>query len=361
MTAATAAHKEPDMDRNSLSTRPSDRQRQQPRSNDRSASAPANSATSAAPALATPAIANAATGGVAAACVESRGLFAPADAGSITVDGSLTLARHANENESLSVNMGLDPERGPVSGLHIRGDLLLGHTPHSLPDEACAFLAVAGGARRSAPPALRVDGAVQSPPRADMLFVLRGSVSAGMFVLWSGHLLGDGTLRLHDGARAMPDRAMTACPTGAPHAGAIGAFLGPNFTLEPFGCDAVSATHANHRLPREAEYATIDFDMGVVLQRSTLRLRIGAVGWDGRRNDALLVGGTLHLGRSTLEVRSAFLSLPREVKPGDAFVLVEAGSICGELARLDTPRLPRGLRFQLERTSTTISLRVVRG
>lgn len=280
---------------------------------------------------------------------DANGAHAPAAAGSpksVLVDGDVALARNTGECESLSVHPGLDPECGIVSGLHVRGDLFLGHTPTSRADEACAYLAVAGGARLSAPPALLVDGSIQSPPRAEMLFVLRGGASTGMFVLWSGHLLGDGWLRQRERHDAMNARD------------AIGAFLGPNLILEPFGCEAVAGT-TNHRLTRDPEYAAIDFDMGVVMQRSTLRLRFGPRDWEGRTSDRLIVRGTLHLGRATLEVNSAFPSLPVELRAGDEFVLIEAGSICGEFAKVSVPRLPNGLRVRLERSATQLVLHIV--
>lgn len=279
---------------------------------------------------------------------------APALDGSLTLDGSLALARHADESESLSVTHGCHSEMGRVTGLHIRGDLLLGHTPASRADEACAFLAVAGGASHSAPPALLVDGAIQSPPRADMLFVLRGVASAAMFVLWSGHLLGEGSLRLHEGAVAsLPGRL-----TRGGHGGAIGAFLGPNLTLEPFGCDAVERTHLNHRLPVEAEFGSIEFDMGVVLQQTALRFRVGARDWSGRSSDRLVCHGTLHLGKSSIRISKSGAGTS-DVRAGDEFILIEAGSICGEISKVEYPKLPPGLRFELERTSTTVSVRVV--
>lgn len=282
----------------------------------------------------------------------ATGPDAPAAAGSprsVVVDGDVALARNTGECESLSVHHGLDPECGIVSGLHVRGDLFLGHTPTSRADEACAYLAVAGGARLFAPPALLVDRSIQSPPRAEMLFVLRGGVSASMFVLWSGHLLGDGWLRLRD-------RHGTKDATDATDA--IGAFMGPNLTLEPFGCEAVAGT-GNHRLSRDPEYAALDFDMGVVMQRSTLRLRFGPRDWEDRTSDRLIVRGPLHLGGATLEVNSAFPSLPVELRAGDEFVLVEAGSIRGEFSKVSVPRLPKGLRGRLERSATRLVLHII--
>ncbi|MBM4112834.1 MAG: hypothetical protein FJ253_05585 [Phycisphaerae bacterium] len=248
-----------------------------------------------------------------------------------------------------------------MTGLHVRGDLILGRTPSPESASACGFLTVAGGASRAAPPALVVDGAIQSPPRAGMIFVLRGAASAGMIALWSGHLLGDGRLSLHDGARGATDAGASIASGGAKShsAGAIGAFLGPNLTVEPFGCDAVTASHGNHRLPRAPEYGEIEFGMGVVMQRSTLRLRVGPVDRDGRANDRLACRGTLHLGDSRLEIASAFLDRPSEVTAGTSFVLVEAGSICGELSSASLPALPNGLRFALERSATRIVLRAV--
>ena len=277
--------------------------------------------------------------------------------GTLTVNGHLSLASRGSEDESMTVAHAIDPEAGLVTGLHLRGDLLLGHTPAQDAGAACAFLAVAGGVRGSTPPALRVDGAIASPPRADMLFVLRGRARAGMFVLWSGHLLGDGTLELHEGACATPSSPHAG---DTAHAGSIGAFLGPNLEVQPFGCEAVAPSNPNARLSQEAEYGALHFDMGAVMQRSTLRLRVGPRDWNGRTSDMLRVQGTLHLGGSKLIVASAFQSLPTMLKPGDSFPLVQASTLCGELAAVETPNLPNGLRFELERTWTTLSLRVVR-
>lgn len=289
-------------------------------------------------------------------------LAAHAIAGSLTIDGDLVLARHPGQSESLSVTHGVDAFAGPVTGLRVRGDVILGRTPSPESATACGFLTVAGGVSRSAPPALVVDGAIQSPPRASMLFVLRGDASAGMIALWSGHLLGDGRLSLHDGARGATHAGPRNASGGAPSrsAGAIGAFFGPNLTLEPFGCDAVPRTTLNRRLPQAAEYGEIEFDMGVVLRESTLRLRIGDMDRDGRSNDRLVCRGTLHLGRAHLEVSSAFTDRPTGARAGDRFTLVEAGSIGGDLRAAALPEAPRGLRYALERTETRIVLRAVR-
>jgi len=304
---------------------------------------------------------------------QSTATAAPAHAvaGSLAIDGSLTIARNEGESESLSVTHGFEPGSGLVTGLRIHGDLILGRTPSPESASACGFLTVAGGASGSAPPALVVDGAIQSPPRASMLFVLRGSASAGMIALWSGHLLGDGRLSLHEGscsvrpdAGARKPSASASCTSDSlasaiSHgAGAIGAFLGPNLLLEAYGCDAVPPSNANRRLPHAAEYGAIEFGMGVVMRRSTIRLRVGPRARDGRANDRVVCHGTLHLGGSRLTVSSAFLQLPIELAAGDAFVLIEAGSICGELERADLPAPPKGLRFALERTNTAITLRV---
>lgn len=295
------------------------------------------------------------------------GLSAPSSlspcAGSLVVDGDLTLAQVPGEDESLSVTHGLVPGLGPVSGLQIRGSLILGHTPSPESPSACGFLTVAGRTRGSVPPALVVDGAIKSPPRASMLFVLRGAVSAGMIVLWSGHLLGDGVISLHPGSfpgwprsTARPTDRGTASGRRLSHA--IGAFLGPSLVVEPFGSDPVPPSNSNARLPRAPEYGALDFDMGVVLQRSNVRLRIGPRDEQGETSDRLVARGALHLGGSRLFVSSAFLDVPSQLQPGEAFTLIEAGSMHGEFRSVDLPTPPRGLRFELARSGTRISLLV---